>query len=133
MKKTILTTAILVFGLLAMASPDHDHGAPSVQPTKGGTIQSAHGNEFEMAMKGDKVFLYVYDKKGTMLKTSDVKISVSLENPKTKEKDVPVKMTDKKEFWESNIDFKGSHRVTYTVSVGQGKEKDNVKFTFSSK
>ena len=131
MKKLILTLAIAFIGSSTFASPDHDHGAPSFQPRKGGVLKSAHENHFEMVRKGTTIFLYAYDEKGNSVPTSNFKLSTELEIPKRGKS--AITLTDKKTHWESTIDWKGAHRVTLAIGVTVGKEKDDVKFTLENK
>ena len=134
MKTSTMTLAITLFlSLFAGASPDHDHGAATVQPTKGGIIRSTHQHHFEMAIKGNKVFLYAYNKEEKMLSTEGLKVTAKFDNPKIKQKGAELVLTDKKDSWEAEIDWKGSHRITIYVYVGEGKDKDHAKFTFSNK
>lgn len=128
MKKLLLTLAISFFAAGTLASPDHDHGAASFKPRRKGIIESTHHNHFEMAREGNKILLYAYDKEGADLTTDKLKISTKLEIPKKGNK--PVEMKDMKSYWETEVDFQGAHRVTFTVNVGEGKDKDYVKFTF---
>ena len=82
MKKLILTLALTLIASSGIASPDHDHGAPTFQPRKGGVLKSAHENHFEMVRKGETISLYVYNEKGDSLPTENFKLSTSLEVPK---------------------------------------------------
>lgn len=135
MKVSTMALGISLFiSVFAGASPDHDHGAATVQPTKGGTIQSTHNHHFEMALKGNKVFLYAYSKETEkMISTEGLKVTAKFDNPKTKQKGAELVLTDKKDSWEAEIDWKGSHRITIYAYIDDGKEKDHVRFTFSNK
>lgn len=128
---TLFTTALLA-SLIGFASPDHDHGAPTFQPKKNGKLESTHNNHFEIARNGNVLSLYAYDKDGKDLTTDKIKIvGTELELPKKKKAEIAFK--DMKSHWEANLDWQGAHRVTVIVKVFDGKENDNVKFTFENK
>lgn len=134
--KNLLTAAIVTLGLVFVASVsnasgDHDHGAPTFQPPKGGFLKSSHNNHFELVNKDKTVFLYAYTQDGKPLPTTDFKLTTDLEIPRKKA--TPFVWTDKGTHWESAIDDQGAHRVTLKIKILKGKEKDSVKFTLENK
>jgi hypothetical protein len=134
MKKSLGLLAVIVSTIVvAFASPDHDHGAPTFQPPKGGVLQSTHHNHFELVKKAKTVFIYAYSEKGKPIETKSIKMSAELELPRAKA--VTIKLTDKKTHWETELDSKAlaSHRFSLKVQVDDGKEKDYVKFTVENK
>lgn len=131
MKKLLMTLALCA-SLVAAASPDHDHGAPTFQPKKkNGMLQSAHSNHFELAREGNKLSLYVYDEKGNDVTTKGFKLDSKVELPK--KKILPLSFKDMKTHWEADLDWQGAHRATLKISIDDGKDKDSVKFTLENK
>ncbi len=134
MKKSLSLLVVIVSTIVvAFASPDHDHGAPTFQPPKGGVLQSTHHNHFELVKKAKTIFIYAYTEAGKPVETKNIKLSAEMEIPRTKA--VPINLTDKKTHWETELDSKAlaSHRFSLKVQVGDGKEKDYVKFTVENK
>jgi hypothetical protein len=134
--KNLLIVAIFTLGLAlsgtnAFASPDHDHGAPTFQPPKGGVLQSTHDNHFELLRKDNIVYLYAYNQDGKAVLTKDFKLTTELEIPRKKA--VSFNWSDKGTHWESPINSQGSHRMTLKIKILKGKEKDSVKFTLENK
>lgn len=129
--RTILAAAVLVISTTVLASPDHDHGAPTFQPPKGGILKSTHMAHFELVKSANSVSLYAYNKEGKALPTKGLKVSADLELPR--QKPTPVSLTDKETHWEATIDSKSAHRYSLKVKIDDGKEKDNVKFTVENK
>ncbi len=127
----IFTLGLALYGTIALASSDHDHGAPTFQPPKGGVLQSTHDNHFELLRKDNIVYLYAYDQDGKAVLTKDFKLTTELEIPRKKA--VSFDWSDKGTHWESPIDSQGSHRMTLKIKILKGKEKDSVKFTLENK
>ena len=130
-----LSLLLVVFSLVtvAFAGSEHDHGAPTFQPPKGGVLQSTDHNHFELVKKGKTVFIYAYSEKGKAIETKSLKVAGELEIPRTKA--TPIKLMDKKTHWELELDSKAlsAHRFSLKVLVEDGKEKDYVKFTVENK
>ncbi len=134
MKKSLfLLTFILSTLLVAYAGPEHDHGAPTFQPPKGGILQSTHENHFELVKKAKTVFIYAYTEKGKPVETINVKMKAEIEIPRSKS--VAISLIDKKTHWEADLDSKAlaAHRFSLKITVEDGKEKDYVKFTVENK
>ena len=134
--RNLLTAAVITLGLVfsvsvVTASPDHDHGAPTFQPPKGGFLKSSHDNHFELVRKDKTVFLYAYTHDGKPELTKEFKLTTELEIPR--KKTVAFEWADKGTHWESAIDGQGAHRMTLKIKILKGKEKDSVKFTLENK
>lgn len=129
--KLLAFTVITAFALAAFAGAEHDHGAPTFQPPKGGILKSTHSAHFELVKGAKGISLYAYDKAGKGLPTKGLTLSAELEIPR--QKATPVTLTNKETHWEANVDAKNAHRFTLKVNIIDGKEKDYVKFTVENK
>jgi len=129
--KMILVACVIIPSLQLFAGADHDHGAPTFQPPKGGVLQSTHDFHFELVKKGKMIFLYAYDQEGKSVPTNKFKISTQLEVPR--QKTTSLKFADKGTNWETELNLPNTHRFTVLIKVDDGKEKDDVKFTFENK
>lgn len=125
--KLLLTILIVLTSSNIWAGPEHDHGAPTFQAPKGGILKSTHTTHFELVKNQNTVSLYAYDQEGRGLPTKDFKLTTDLELPR--KKTAPITLNDKSTHWEATIDSQGTHRFTLKITIDDGKEKDDVKFT----
>jgi len=129
--KLLALTVITAFSMAAFAGAEHDHGAPTFQPPKGGILKSTHSTHFELVKGSKGVNIYAYDKDGKGIATKGLTLTAELELPR--QKATAVTLTSKETHWEANVDAKGAHRYTLKVNIDDGKEKDYVKFTVENK
>lgn len=127
----LIAILVTTISMVSWAGPEHDHGAPTFQPPKGGILQSTHGAHFELVKTGNKVNIYAYNQEGKSVPTKDLKVSAELELPR--KKGGPITLSDKSTHWEATVDSQGAHRYTINLIIDDGKEKDNVKFTVENK
>ena len=106
--KNVLSLLLLVSSLVSVAitGPEHDHGAPTFQPPKGGILQSTHHNHFELVKKNKTVFIYAYTEKGKIVETKSIKITGELEIPRTKS--TSIVLMDKKNALGIGVRFKSA-------------------------
>lgn len=128
---TLIMTLITAVSLSAFAGAEHDHGAPTFQPPKGGILKSTHETHFELVKKDKSVTIYAYDKDGKALPTKGFKLTAELEIPR--KKSAPLALTNKDTHWEASVDAASAHRYSIKVNIDDGKEKDHVKFTVENK
>ncbi len=123
----LILVACLIHFSSAYAHEGHDHGAPTFQPPKGGTLKTSLQGHFELVKTDKKVQIYLYDTKGNPKTTKGITLTSELEVPRKKSEKLVLE--DRGEFWEAEIDAKGSHRYTLKIVIDDGKKKDKVKFT----
>ena len=126
-----MVSIMTAISIMAFASPDHDHSAPTFQPPKGGVLKSTHNVHFELVKNPKGVTVYAYDKDGKVLATKGFVLTAELELPRKKA--MPIILETKTTNWEAVIDAQGAHRYTLKLNINDGKEKDHVKFTVENK
>lgn len=129
--KTTVLTILTALSLNAFGGADHDHGAPSFQPPKGGVLKSTGSKHFELVKSDKKVSIYAYNKEGKSISTQGLILTAELEIPR--KKTTAQTLENKNTHWEAVIDGQSSHRYTLKVSIVDGNEKDYVKFTVENK
>jgi len=129
--KALLLTAITILSITAVAGSEHDHGAPSFQPPKGGILKSTHSMHLELVKGAKGIIIYAYNMEGKALGTKNLQLDATLELPR--KKPVALKLENKETHWEAAVDSQGTHRYTVKVNIDDGKEKDYVKFTIENK
>ena len=129
--KITMVSLITAISLTVFASPDHDHGAPTFQPPKGGVLKSTHTIHFELVKGAKGVTIYAYGKDGKVLATKGLVLTAELEIPRKKA--TSLKLDTKEASWEATVDAGGAHRYTLKLNIDDGKEKDHVKFTVENK
>jgi hypothetical protein len=123
--------SILGFCFQSIAGTDHDHGAPTFQPPKGGILRSTAYGHFELVKKDSTLNFYHYDDQGKTLPTAGIKLAGSLELPK--KKTLPLSVSDKGTHWEAALGEQKAHRTTVKLKITKGTEVDDVKFTVENK
>jgi hypothetical protein len=131
LKTLLVCFAISMTASLAMAGADHDHGAPTFQPPKGGILKSTAHLHYELVENQGIASLYVYNQEGKAQPTKGIKITAELELPRKKSS--PISFEDKSTHWETKVNSQGAHRYTLKVHIDDGKDKDYVKFTIEKK
>lgn len=129
--KTTVLTILTVISFNTFGGAEHDHGAPSFQPPKGGVLKSTESKHFELVKNDKKVSIYAYSKDGKAISTQGLTLVAELEIPR--KKTTPQTLENKNTHWEAVVDAQGSHRYTLKVSIIDGNEKDYVKFTVENK
>jgi len=125
--KVFALATLTAISLSAFAGSEHDHGAPTFQPPKGGVLKSTDSAHFELVKGAQGVSIYAYDKEGKALAAKGFTLTAELELPRKKA--TPVTLVKKESHWEANINAQGAHRYSLKVMIDDGKEKDHVKFT----
>ena len=118
MKKFKLLLLSLSFtSTVIMAHEGHDHDAPTkVSAPKGGTIKQLENTYVEVVSKQKDIKVYLYDKELKPKKTTDFKITLKAEIPRTKKVE-PITFTTTETLFEATYDAKNLHRYTLLIEI----------------
>ncbi len=133
-QSALITVVISFIAFHSFAHEGHDNDAPiMVKALKGGVVKSLEETNVEVVSKGNKIVVYLFDKKESDPKPLDVTpftVSAKAEMPRTK-KTEEIVLKPMGNFFEATFDSKGTHRYTLLLSVKDPKtgHDDKLKFT----
>ncbi len=119
---------VLVAGLgsIGNAHEGHDQAPGVLQANHGGTVLPGSEVNFEYAVSGTQVQMYVisHDKKD--IPVAEVKLTATAKPAKMKAE--PLKIELQEGTYRANVDFKNSHRVEVNVNVDHKGKISKFKF-----